>query len=138
MNGAYCVSKHAMESLGEIYRRELKPENIDVVSIRSGPIQSEIWRKNIDETIPFVDSSYKNMAIQSYKIMKHAKKSALPPSVIANIVLDVLEGRKNKLSYHCGRGSVLSQILSSSFVPRKISDRLVVNALNKEPTKRKE
>ena len=43
MNGAYCVAKHALESLGEIYRRELLPDGIDVVSIRSGPVQSEIW-----------------------------------------------------------------------------------------------
>ena len=28
MNGAYCVAKHGVESLGEIYRRELLPAGI--------------------------------------------------------------------------------------------------------------
>ena len=32
-NGAYCISKHAMESLAEIYRRELLMYDVDVVSI---------------------------------------------------------------------------------------------------------
>ena len=137
MNGAYCVSKHAMESLGEIYRRELRPENIDVVSIRSGPIQSEIWNKNIEESIPYSDTVYKNMAIRSHKIMEHAKKSALPASVIAETVLDILQGRKKRHSYHCGRGRLISQILSSTLVPRRLADHLIVNALNKPVTQKK-
>jgi len=137
MNGAYCVSKHAMESLGEIYRRELLPENIDVVSIRSGPIETEIWRKNIEEEIPYSDTEYKNMVIRSHKIMQHAKKSALPASVIADLVLGIMEGRKKRHSYHCGSGKGLAQILSSSFVPKRLADKLIVNALNKPPEKKK-
>ena len=133
MNGGYCISKHAMESLGEIYRRELLPENIDVVSIRSGPITTEIWRKNIEETIPFSDTHYKNMAIKSHKIMKYAKKSALPPSVIAELVLGILEGRKNRLSYHCGQGRNIARVFASSLMPKRLADRLIVNALNKPP-----
>ena len=31
-NGAYCVSKHAVESMAEVYRRELMLYGIDVVS----------------------------------------------------------------------------------------------------------
>ena len=132
MNGAYCVSKHAMESLGEIYRRELIAEHIDVVSIRSGPIQSEIWKKNIDSTRAYEDTVYGNMAVKSHKIMEHAKKSALPPSVIAELVLGILTGRKKKHSYHVGQGSRISQILSSSLMPRRLADRLIHNALSKK------
>ena len=47
-NGAYCVSKHAMESLADLYRRELYMYDIDVVSIQPGPIASKIWEKNIN------------------------------------------------------------------------------------------
>ncbi len=132
MNGAYCVSKHAMESLGEIYRRELLGENIDVVSIRSGPIQSEIWRKNIDSTSAFEDSVYANMVQKTHRIMEHAKKSALPPSVIAELVLGIIDGQKKKLSYHVGEGSRVSQILSSTLMPKRWADRLIHNALNKQ------
>ncbi len=132
MNGAYCISKHAMESLGEIYRRELFGEKIDVISIRSGPIQSEIWRKNIDATSTYEDSAYANMAEKTHKIMEHAKKSALPPSVIAELVLGVVEGHKKKLSYHVGEGALISRIMSSTLMPKRLADRLIHNALNKE------
>ena len=132
MNGAYCVSKHAMESLGEIYRRELFGEGIDVVSIRSGPIQSEIWRKNLDESKAYEDTIYAKMADKTLKIMENAKQSALPPIVIADIVLDIIEGRKKKTSYHVGAGSRISQIFASSLMPKRIADKLVHNALNKK------
>lgn len=132
MNGAYCVSKHAMESLGEIYRRELLSENIDVVSIRSGPIQTEIWRKNIDETAPYAGTMYEQAAQKTQRILQQAKKNALPPSVIAELTLDIIEGRKNKLSYHVGDGANISRILSSSLMPKRLADRLIHKALNKQ------
>lgn len=132
MNGAYCISKHAMESLGEIYRRELFGEKIDVVSIRSGPIQSEIWRKNIDSTSAYEDSPYADMAEKTHKIMEHAKESALPPSVIAELVLGIIEGQKRKLSYHVGEGARISRIMSSSLMPKRLADRLIHNALSKK------
>jgi len=131
MNGAYCVSKHAMESLGEVYRRELLPEGIDVFSIRSGPIKSEIWKKNIDDSAPYASTPYAKMAKRTQKILAHGKRTALPAEVIAKLVLDILEGRAKRLSYHCGTGRLMSQLLSSSLMPRRLADRLVVNALNK-------
>ena len=131
MNGAYCVSKHAMESLGEIYRRELFGEGIDVVSIRSGPIQSEIWRKNLDESKAYDDTPYAIMAKKTHGIMEHAKKSALPPIVIADLVLDIIEGRKKKLSYHVGEGARVSQIFGSNLMPKRLADKLIYNALTK-------
>lgn len=137
MNGAYCVSKHAMESLGEIYRRELYGEDIDVVSIRSGPIQSEIWRKNIDATSEYEGTVYGDMAHKSNKIMEHAKKSALPPSVISELVLGIIEDRKKKHSYHVGQGSRISQIFSSTLMPTRMADKLIHNALSKKSKKRK-
>ncbi|MEP1231319.1 MAG: SDR family NAD(P)-dependent oxidoreductase [Litorimonas sp.] len=136
MNGAYCVSKHAMESLGEIYRRELLGENIDVVAIRSGPIQSEIWRKNIEDTSQYEDTVYAAMANKTHRIMHHAKKSALPPSVIAELVWDIIEDRKKKHSYHVGEGARMSQILSTSLMPRRLADKLIHNALTKKRKKK--
>jgi len=64
MSGSYCITKHAMESIGEMYRRELYGSGIDITSIRSGPIQSEIWTKNIAHDIV----GYDNI---SYDAKKH-------------------------------------------------------------------
>jgi len=60
-NGAYCISKHAMESLGEIYRRELVMYDIDVVSIQAGPIASKIWTKNIGKYEEYKGTDYEKL-----------------------------------------------------------------------------
>ena len=71
-----------------------KRQDIDVISIRSGPIQTEIWRKNIDETTPYEGTPYEAASKRTQRIMHHAKKNALPPSVISELVLGIIEGRK--------------------------------------------
>ncbi len=131
MNGAYCVSKHAMESLGEIYRRELMSTNVDVVAIRSGPIQSEIWRKNLDEGAQYEGTIYEAQAKTSQKIMRSAQRGALPADVIARLVWDIIEGRKKRISYEVGRGAKISRLFSSSLMPRRLADRLIHKTLNK-------
>ncbi len=132
MNGAYCVSKHALESLGETYRRELMPFGIDVVSIRSGPIESEIWNKNIAEDLPFQDTPYAQVAMRVQGIMRKAQReSALPADVIAKLVQDIIEGRKRRTAYELGEGSKTSIVLSR-YLPTRMADRLIHNALTKK------
>ena len=82
-NGAYCISKHAMESLAEIYRRELMMYDIDVVSIQPGPIESKLWKKNINQYEEFKGTDYEKLLEKSNSIMKAAEKNALPAKVIS-------------------------------------------------------
>ncbi len=127
MNGAYCVSKHALESLGEVYRRELLPSGIDVVSIRSGPIQSEIWNKSRVEEDAYEDATYQRMAHKAQRIMASAEKNALPASAIATTVIDILSGRKSRVAYHLSKGSWISLFLS--VLPARWADRLIIRSL---------
>lgn len=130
MNGAYCVSKHAMESIGEIYRRELYDSGIDVCAIRSGPIQSEIWTKNSDTQTQYDVENYNLMSANAQAIMRSATKNALPASVIAKLVLDVIERRRCKVAYEIGDGSRMAKILSK-YLPTRLADRLIGRALLK-------
>jgi len=125
MNGAYCVSKHAMESLGEIYRRELLSAGIDVVAIRSGPIRSEIWRKNLQPDPQFDGTAYEALATSAQRIMRDAQADALPAEVIAQLVLDIIEGRRRRTAYEVGRGAIMARVLASSLLPKRLADRLV-------------
>ena len=133
MNGAYCVSKHAMESIGDIYRRELYASGIDVCSIRSGPIQSEIWNKNIDNNTTYEDADYALMSANAQSIMRAASNNALPASVIAKLVQNIVERRKRGVAYAIGSGSLVARILSS-VVPVRLADRLISRALLKPHT----
>ena len=130
LNGAYCVSKHAMESIGDIYRRELYNSGIDVRSIRSGPIQSEIWTKNTIENTDYENADYTLMSANAQDIIKNAVKNALPASVIAKLVQDMIEGRKRRVAYELGDGSRITRLLSS-LVPVRLADRLIAGALLK-------
>jgi len=131
MSGSYCISKHAMESMGDMYRRELYGSGISITSIRSGPIQSEIWTKNIDKDGGYYgNTTYDLMHKNVQAIMLKASKTAMPASDPARLVLDIIERRKNRLSYHIGRGALFS-ILMSKLVPARLADHLICRALLK-------
>ncbi len=121
-NGAYCVSKHALESLAEIYRRELMMYDIDVVSIQPGPIESSIWKKNIDQYPEYNGTEYEKLLHKSNKIMKAAKRNALPASVISKLILKILT-RKTKRHFIVNK-NWLPTVLFIKFMPARWVDRI--------------
>lgn len=125
MNGTYCISKHALESMGEIYRRELIADGIDVVSIRSGPIQSEIWNKNLKPAPDYNIESYNEMSRTARTIMRDAQATALPAEVIAKLVWEIIEGRRRRTAYAVGQGALMSRLLSSDLMPTRLADWLI-------------
>ena len=129
MNGAYCVSKHAHESLGEVYRRELYGHGIDVVSIQPGPIQSKLWDKNVGAMDRFSNSIYHNMIANTDDIMRAAERDALPAEVISRLIDKIIKSRRPKLSYivhsHKWRAWLLSKL------PARLVDRLLWKRLNR-------
>src|SRR5262249_60079760 len=60
--GPYCSSKFALEAMSDVLRRELRAQRIGVSVIQPGAIQSEIWRKALEE----VDSQEADPALQPY------------------------------------------------------------------------
>jgi len=131
INGAYCVAKHGLESLGEVYRRELLGLGIDVVSIRSGPVQSQIWNKHAQpDVIDCPHTLYDRMSANAQKLMQSAERHALPGSVVGQLVVDILDGRKKRAHYEIGKGAGWAKLLSR--LPCRWSDRLIQQALNKK------
>ncbi|MEP5762301.1 MAG: SDR family NAD(P)-dependent oxidoreductase [Litoreibacter sp.] len=129
MNGAYCVAKHALESLGEIYRRELLPDGIDVVSIRSGPVKSKIWEKSKTATKVYQHQSYQLMSDNATKVIRSAERDAIPADDIAVAINQILQGQKNRTAYHFSKGAIMAQILA--MLPPRIADRIITGALMK-------
>ncbi len=128
MNGAYCVSKHAMESLGEIYRRELMIFGIQVISIQPGPIQSDLWDKNLNCLNEFMDSDYVRMAKAANRMMRQAQKSALPAVVISKLIHHIILSKRPKLSYVVARNKLLP-IIIAKYIPRRIVDYFFYRSL---------
>ena len=128
INGPYCVSKHAVESLGEVYRRELYPFGIDVISIQSGPIQSEIWNKNIGSMDGFMDSDYKKMIQKTNVFLTESQKLAQPAEVISRLIEKITNSEKPSLSYIVHSRPWLIRLLSF-WIPSRMVDRIIVKRL---------
>ena len=120
-NGAYCISKHAMESLGETYRRELMMYDIDVVSIQPGPIQSKLWDKNINKYEEFGDTDYGKLMGRANKIMKNAERNALPARTISKLVYKILT-QKTRLAFVVNKNKFMT-ILFVKYAPARWVDR---------------
>jgi len=120
-NGAYCISKHAMESLAETYRRELMMYDIDVVSIQPGPIKSKLWDKNINKYEAFSNTDYAKLMGKANKVMKNAERNALPARTISKLIYKILS-KKTRLSFVVNRNKILT-ILFVKYMPARWVDR---------------
>ena len=130
MNGGYCVAKHALESLGEVYRRELMMYGIQVASIQPGPIQSKLWDKNINALDIYHDSDYKLMAKKVTRIIKGAQRRALPAEVISKLIHKIIIAKRPRLSYIVTENKLANTIFAK-YVPKRIADYLMFRSLNK-------
>lgn len=128
INGSYSIAKHAMESIGEVYRRELMMYGIDVISIQPGPIQSRIWEKNIGSMAEFADSDYSQMIERVDEIMQEARGQALPAVVIAKLVEKIIESRRPRSAYIVHSRTwpvyIISHLLPARWVDRLIQRQL--------------
>jgi len=123
-NGAYCVSKHAVESLGEIYRRELMLYGIDVISIQAGPIASEIWAKNIGTMDRYADTDFAVMTKKADKLMQWGQRNALPAEAISGLIHKILTIKKPKTSYIVNKNKLFTKLFVK-YLPSRMVDRLL-------------
>lgn len=131
-NGAYCISKHALESMTDIYRRELAMFGIQVIAIEPGPIKTEIWRKNLGSLDKFQHTEYGEILLSANKMIENAERSALDVEVISKLILEIYQSPKPKTRYLVHRKKFMFRILSS-WLPDRWADRLVAKAIaNKE------
>ncbi len=135
MNGAYCVAKHAVESLGEVYRRELLQYGIDVISIQPGPIESLLWDKNIGSLNEYAESEYADMCRNTDEIMREASADALPAEVVSRLLDRIIRARWPRRAYivHRNRWSVA---LFAKVLPARLVDRLLWRRLSRAPIKK--
>lgn len=124
-NGAYCVSKHAMESLGEIYRRELYMYNIDVVSIQAGPIASKIWVKNIDKCKEYLNTDYSTLCKRADSLLKKSEKRALQPEVMSERIYKIIK-KKSKTAYVIN-SNLLATLFFTKVMPKRWVDKILYN-----------
>jgi len=127
-NGAYSISKHALESMTDIYRRELRRYGIKVIAIEPGPIKTDIWKKNLNSMEKYADTDYYDVLQKANTIIENAEKSALPVARISNLILKCLEKKHPKTRYIVHRNRMVFKLLAY-YLPDKIVDWIVHKTL---------
>ncbi len=130
-NGAYCISKHALESMTDIYRRELSMFGIQVAAIEPGPVKTQIWKKNLGVLDKYKNTPYATILSSADKMILNAEKSALEVSVITDCILDILQADKPKTRYLIHRKKLLFRLLSR-WLPDVWVDKLIQKTLAKK------
>ena len=127
-NGAYSISKHALESMTDIYRRELRPYGIKVIAIEPGPIKTEIWKKNLNKMDEFKDSDYYEVLQKADKIIENAERNALPVENVSRLVAKCLTVSRPKTRYIVHKNKFVFRLMAY-YLPDKFSDWLVHKTL---------
>jgi hypothetical protein len=129
-NAAYSVSKYALEALSDGYRRELAAMGIKVSIIQPGPIRTEIWKKNLGQLEPYINTEYGAILKNADRIIQNTEKSALPVSAVTDVIHKILNTNSPKHRYLVHAKPFIFKIfvhwLSSS-----IQDKLILKSLNK-------
>ena len=127
-NGAYSISKHALESMTDIYRRELRQYDIKVIAIEPGPIKTEIWKKNLSKMDEFKDSDYYEILQKADKIIENAELNALSVESVSKLIAKCLVAKRPKTRYIVHKDKFVFRLMAYYF-PDKLSDWLVHKTL---------
>ncbi|MBL0885064.1 SDR family oxidoreductase [Myceligenerans indicum] len=140
--GPLCSSKHAVRSLNDALRMELRPFGVATVLIEPGSIHTDAVDKLEGEVEPRLASlgpegrrlygtAYRTMVTSGLA----AERDGSSPDVVARAVLHALTARKPRARYPVGKTSRLMSTLGR-VVPQYTLDRLRLRALGLSRTER--
>jgi NAD(P)-dependent dehydrogenase (short-subunit alcohol dehydrogenase family) len=130
-NGSYCISKHALESMTDVYRRELAMFGIRVSAIQPGPTKTEIWNKSKGTLDRFKDTVYGELLSSADKMIENAEKSAFDVKVVTDIIIDIIQSKQPKTRYLIHRKKFLFRMLAF-YLPDKFVDKMIAKTLAKK------
>ena len=120
-NGVYSISKHALESMTDVYRRELRRYGIKVMAIEPGPIKTKIWGKNLNSMAQFADTDYYDILQKADKMIENTEKNALPVARTSNVILKCITKKHPKTRYIVQKNTLVFKIVAN-YLPDKLVD----------------
>ncbi|WP_141430787.1 SDR family oxidoreductase [Bacillus sp. 03113] len=135
--GAISASKHAMESITDAFRVELKPWNIHVSLIEPAAIQTEIFQKStVDfnhslKQVPAEKRSLYEKALEAIH-SSMANQNASPIHVVVEAIVHAMTATKPHTRYAVGRGA--GMFVALRLLPDKLRDKLISSSLRLNKT----
>ena len=131
--GPYAASKFALEAITDSLRVELKPWNIEVISVQPGAIATPIWDKSIARAEEFVnrfppeaDALYGRRLVGLRKGVKKTGQRGISAEEVAKVVARALAARRPKTRYLVGQDAKTGALLAT-FLPDKWRDWFILN-----------
>jgi NAD(P)-dependent dehydrogenase (short-subunit alcohol dehydrogenase family) len=132
----YNASKFALEAVSDSLRRELRPQNVDVIVIEPGGIKTPIWNKGnklADELIsrmpPEAERLYGRLVVGVRReTVKIEHERGLPPRAVAEVIGRALTVDRPRTRYVVGRDAKVRANLAR-LLPDRAMDRLIGRAL---------
>lgn len=128
-NGAYCMSKFALEAFNDSLRMELAPSGVRVIVVEPGGTQTRILEKvsarfqEVRSSLPAADRDLYLDSIDARDRMPEGA-SLLPPEAVARVVRKALTSGSPKARYFAGL-DVRGAFLLGRFVPAAVRDRVL-------------
>ena len=128
----YSASKFALEALTDGLRLELRPWNIDVVSVQPGAIYTEIWGK----AHSFAERALREYPPGAFKLYgplltrmigSLEKPRGVDPDQVAKTVQTILTSARPKARYLVGRDAVIRRWIER--LPTSLRDRILLSKM---------
>lgn len=128
--GGYAATKHALEAISHVLRRELMPFGVDVVIVGPGPIATPIWEKSAGavEKALYQATFYGPLIDRFEKEVLARAQHALPASAVAEVVHTALSAPQPKVRYTITPSPLMNWFLPL-ILPARWLDRIAAKRL---------
>ncbi|QFY08868.1 SDR family NAD(P)-dependent oxidoreductase [Nonomuraea phyllanthi] len=140
--GPLCSSKHAIRSLNDALRMELKPWGMEAVLIEPGSVHSSAVDKleaEIEPRLAAIGPEGRALYGEAYRTMTRTalkrERDGSDPIVVARAVLHAVTARRPRVRYPVGKESRMMSTLAR-LLPQRALDRLRLRALGLAKGKR--
>lgn len=123
-SGAYCASKAAVHTLGEVLRLELAPFGIGVVTIQPGAVASE-FGATAERELAGQHSLYAAYETHIRRRATASQEGAMPAEEFARRVFDELQGERPAAVLRLGPKSTFFSALAAG--PRRVRDYVLAS-----------
>jgi NAD(P)-dependent dehydrogenase (short-subunit alcohol dehydrogenase family) len=134
-NGAYCMSKHAMESFSDALRIELKPFGIQVVLIEPGSIDTPIWEKSVADARRLLEELpdeagelYEEEISAMFRIAGKMEDMAEPVEKVTKVVARALESPRPRTRYVVALDGKIN-VFMARWLPDRTRDWVVMKII---------
>lgn len=116
--GPYVGSKHAVEGISKVLRREMMKFGIDVIVVGPGAVKTPIWNKGESQVERWIETPYKTSLTIFQKFVRKLVDTAITSEELSEIIVKAYESKKPRARY-----APVARKLSSWIVPRLLPTR---------------